>query len=80
MKEKMCLEVSTTVVSRKYAPPFATLALVPKRRRGLYVGCDIFSRDYALPHPCDRSKMFSGSVDAGFVLVLQFHHRDLESD
>ena len=24
--------------------------------------------------------MFSGSVDADFVLALQFHHRDLEPD
>ena len=24
--------------------------------------------------------MFSGSVDAGFVLVLSFHHGDLEPD
>ena len=24
--------------------------------------------------------MFSGSVDAGFVLALSFHHRDLEPD
>ena len=24
--------------------------------------------------------MFSGSVDAGFVLALLFHHRDLEPD
>ena len=41
-----------TVVSRKYAPPFATLAL----------------------------EMFSGSVDAAFVLALPFHHGDLETD
>ena len=25
-------------------------------------------------------EMFSSSVDAGFVLALPFHHRDLESD
>ena len=38
-----------TVVSRKYAPPFATLALVQNARGGLYAGCDNFSHDYALP-------------------------------
>ena len=38
-----------TVVSRKYAPPFATLALVQNTGGGLYVGCDNFSHDYALP-------------------------------
>ena len=71
-----------TVVSRKYAPPFATLALVQSAGGGgggggLYAGCDIFSRDYALP----RSRNMSGSVDAGFVLhALLFHHGDLEPD
>ena len=52
------------------------------------MGCDIFTRDYPLlppPHThtfavCDRSKMFSGSVDAGFILALRFHHGDLEPD
>ena len=29
--------------------------------------------------PLDR-EMFSSSVDAGFVLALSFHHRDLEPD
>ena len=38
---------SITIVSRKYAPPFATLASV-KNAGGLYVGCNNFSRDYAL--------------------------------
>ena len=40
-----------TIVSRKYAPPFATLALVQNVGGGgvLYAGCNIFSRDYALP-------------------------------
>ena len=32
-----------------------------------------------LPPPLDR-EMFNGSVDPGFVLALQFHHRDLEPD
>ena len=30
-------------------PPFCNLRLSRKRRGGLYVGCDNFSRDYALP-------------------------------
>ena len=40
-----------TVVSRKYAPPppFATLASVQNAGGRLYVGCDDFSCDYALP-------------------------------
>ena len=37
-----------TVMSRKYAPSFCNLSLSTKRR-GLYAGCDNFSRDYALP-------------------------------
>ena len=40
------------------------------------MGWDIFSRDYA---PLDR-EMFTGSVDAGFVLALQFNQGDLEPD
>ena len=58
-------------------PPFCNLNLSTKRKGGLYAGCDIFSRDYALP----RSRNMSGSVDAGFVLhALLFHHGDLEPD
>ena len=30
-------------------PPFSNLSLSTKRRGCLYAGCDIFSRDYALP-------------------------------
>ena len=30
-------------------PPFSNLGLSTKRRRGLYVGCNNFSCDYALP-------------------------------
>ena len=47
----VCEERSNTVVSRKYGPPFAILSLSTKRRGGggLYVGCDNFFRDYALP-------------------------------
>ena len=37
-------------MSRKYAPPFAILALVQNAGGGgLHAGCDNFSRDYALP-------------------------------
>ena len=37
-------------MSRKYAPPFPSLALVENTwGGGLYAGCDDFSRDYALP-------------------------------
>ena len=48
------VEIKYTVVSRKYTPPpsFATLALVQNAGGwggGLYVECDNFSRDYALP-------------------------------
>ena len=54
------------------------------RNRYLYVGCDIFSHDYAPPKHtfavCDRLKMFSGSVDAGFILALRFYHGDPEPD
>ena len=39
-----------TVVSRKYAPPFAILALVQNAGGAyIYTGCDNFSRNYALP-------------------------------
>ena len=57
--------IDNTIVSRKYAPPFATLALVQDTggeeilsQTGwgggivtscVYTGCDNFSRDYALP-------------------------------
>ena len=33
----------------------------------------------AITPSLDR-EMFSGSVDAGFILALPFHHRDLEPD
>ena len=49
-------------------PPFCNLSLSTKRRGGLYVGCDIFSRDYAPPSPPLNREMSSGSVDAEFVL------------
>ena len=37
-------------MSRKNAPAFVILGLVQNAGgKGLYVGCDIFSRNYALP-------------------------------
>ena len=48
----LCMQLHNyTVVSRKCAPPFATLASVQNvgGGGGLYAGCDNFSRDYALP-------------------------------
>ena len=44
-----------TIVSRKYAL-LCNLSLITMRKGGggcLYVGCDIFSRDYALPRSRD---------------------------
>ena len=67
---------SYTVVSRKYAPPFATLALV-QTVGGAYTRDATFS--LAITPSLDR-EMFSGSVDAGFVLALPFHHGDLQTD
>ena len=52
-------------------PPICNLSLSTKCRGGLYVGCEISSLD---------QKMLSGSVDAGFILVLPFHYGDLEPD
>ena len=46
-----------TVVSRKY-----NLSLSTKRRGSLYVGCDNFSRDYALPS--DKADSLGGGVEA----------------
>ena len=43
------VRICCTVVSRKYAPPFANLVLVQTAGGGLYAGCDTFSRDYAFP-------------------------------
>ena len=45
------------IMNFKYAPPpFCNLSLSTKRRGGLYVGCNNFSRDYALPSGALRSK------------------------
>ena len=57
----------STVVSRKYAPPFATLALV-QSAGGAYTRDATFSLAIT-PPPLDR-EMSSGSVDADFVLAL----------
>ena len=112
-----------TIVSRKYAPPFATLALV-QSAGGAYTWDVTFSLaitpSLPVPRPhklkldwegfatakattlskCSTGlsfqrtvlltplvntlaidcEMFSGFVDAGFVLALPFHHGDLEPD
>ena len=58
-------------------PPFATLALV-QSTGGAYTRDATFS--LANTPSLDR-EMFSDSLDAGFVLVLPFHHGDdLEPD
>ena len=44
---------------------------------GAYTRDATFS--FAITPSLDR-EMFSGSVDAGFVLVLPFHHGELELD
>ena len=52
------------VVSHKYAPPFAILALVQNAGRGgggLYAGCDILSRDYALPFSAIKHDLIVGA-------------------
>ena len=64
---------SFTVVSHKYAPPFATLALV-QSAGGAYTRDATFS--LAITPFLDR-EMFSASVNAGFVYALPFHHGDL---
>ena len=58
-------------------PPFATLALVKTAGGGAYTRDATFS--LAIMPPLNR-EMFSGSVDADFVLALSFYHRDLEPD
>ena len=63
-------------MSRKYAPPFATLALV-QSAGGAYTRDATFS--LAITPPLDQ-EMLSGSMDADFVLALPFHHGDLEPD
>ena len=57
-------------------PPFATLALI-QNAGGAYTRDATFSLTIM---PSLNQEMFSDSVDAGFVLVLPFHHRYLEPD
>ena len=71
-----CLHVTPTIVSRKYTPPFATLALVQIARGGLSWDATF---SLAITPSLDQ-EMFSVSVDAGFVLALPSHHGDLEPD
>ena len=67
---------NNTVVSRKYTPPFATLALV-QTAGGAYTRDATFS--LTIMPSLDR-EIFSGSVDACFILALPFHYGDLEPD
>ena len=58
-------EIACTVVSCKYASPFATLASVQNTGGGLYTGCGDFSRDYApLPVPVKHDLPVAGGVKA----------------
>ena len=64
---------ASTVVSHKYVPPFATLALVQSTGGG-----DVaFSLAIT---PSLNQEMFSSSVDACFDFAMPFHHGDLELD
>ena len=42
-------------------PPFAILTLVQNTGGGLYVGCDIFSRNYALPFSAIKHDLIAGA-------------------
>ena len=64
---------------RKYAPPFVTSALV-QTAGGEELIRGMRHLSLAIITPSLDREMFSGSVDAGFVLVLPFHHGDLEPD
>ena len=55
----------------KIRPSFATLALI-QNAGGAYTRDATFS--VAITLSLDQ-EMFSGSVDAGFILALPFHHR-----
>ena len=51
-KYNFCLLDCMLIIYRsvpQIRPPLCNLSLNTKRREGLYVGCDIFSRDYTLP-------------------------------
>ena len=58
-------------------PPFCNLSLRTKRRGGAYTRDSTLS--LAITPSLDQ-EMFSNSVDAGFILVLPFHHGGLEPD
>ena len=49
VKTENCLYICIYRSVPQIHPPFCNLSLSTKRRGGLYAGCDIFSRDYALP-------------------------------
>ena len=57
-------------------PPFAALVLV-QSEGGAYTWDATFS--FVIMPSLDQ-ETFSGSVDAGFILALPFHHGDLEPD
>ena len=63
-------EIHFTQIPPPPPPPFATLALV-QNAGGAYTRDVTFS--FTITPSLDR-EMFSGSVDAGFVLALPFHH------
>ena len=52
---------NNTIVSLRYVPPFCNLSLSTKHRGGLYVGCDIFSHDYALPSGATKHDLIVGA-------------------
>ena len=64
-----------TVVSRIYAPRFATLALVESVGGGLYAGSDILSCEYA-PAPLPVSCL---DVDMGTLYYRAIEAADLPS-
>ena len=69
-------------MSRKYAPPFATLVFVQSAGEGVGGG-GAYTRNatfFLAITPSLDQEMFSGSVDDGFVLALPFDHGDLEPD
>ena len=63
-------------MSRKYTPPFATLV----KSAGGGGGGGLYSdATFSVTITASLNReMFSGSVDAGFVLAPPFHHGDLE--
>ena len=63
-------------MSRNYDPPFCNLSLSTKEG-GAYTRDATFS--LAITPSLDQ-ETFSGSVNAGFILALPFHHGDLEPD